>query len=275
MTEFSLFAHLPPELRNIIWEKALPRPLGPQLYCYRKGCWRPRYLTSEDNGFEPDSDGIHIAYEFRHEFLNPVRIDLPLFVVNREAHSIAAAWIRMQGLCLQLRSYERGTFARLFDPDQDTLYVPPNEWKTFMCEPTDRQFEPDLVNCGIDCPGVDFTRLAFPEAALGVEEGEDLLSTLFDWYDRIDQVYVLSGLEPNLQSTDENTSLQERYDMEDVPGPAYCWDGSRFQWNRDRADEYDEICTTIERIGIGVQGLMNGSFKTKFEIRLAVAVSDV
>lgn len=273
MIEFSLFARLPPELRNIIWEKALPRPLGPQLYCYRKDCWRPRHLTPEDQGFEPDNDGIHLAFEFHHEFLNPVRIDVPLFFVNREAHGIAAAWMHMQGLRLQLRSYQHGTFARLFDPNRDALYVPTHEWNTFLCEPTDRQFQPDLLNRNLDCPGVYFTRLAFQEAMLEYEE--DLLPELFDWYDRVDQVYVLSDPGPDLQSTDENTSLQERCEMEDAPGPAYCWDGGGFRWNGARADGYGEIYAKIERISIGLQGLLDENRKLRYEIRPAMAVPDL
>lgn len=273
MAEFNLFARLPPELRYIIWEKALPRPLGPQLYCYRKDCWRPRHLTPGDQGFEPGNDGLHIAFEFHYEFLNPVRIDVPLFFVNREAHRLAAAWIKEQGLRLQLRSSQQGTFARLFDPNRDTLYVPAHEWNTFLCEPIDRQFQIDLLNCNISCLAVCFTRLAFPEAML--EHEQDPLPELFDWYGRVDQVYVLRDPVPDLQPTGENTSLQERWEIEGSSGKAYCWDGMRFQWNGSRADGYDELYAKIERISIAVQGLLDENRKLRYEVRPAMAVTDI
>lgn len=270
MAEFRLFSSLPSELRSIIWEKALPSPLGPQLYCYEEGCWGPRHLLPGDKGYEPDPNGQHIVFEFRHFMLDPVRIDVPLFFVNREAHRIAAAWMRTQGLRLELVSHEQGTFARPFDPEQDTLYVPPQEWNKFLREPALRPFESDLLQRHLDCPGVPFTRLAFSESML--EKERDPLPDIFCWYDRVKQIFVLRDPAPDLHPSVE-VELQDRWEMHDVAGPACSWTGNELKWNNTGADGHGELYAKIEDMSKKAVPFLYGyGTEVKFEVWSATPV---
>ena len=118
--EFPLFSRLPAELRNQIWHDTLPANIGQLLYFYRQGCWGPRRLTEVDEGYHAENNELNLNYEFRYQLLDPVRIDIPIFLVNREAHSIALAWIHGQGLKLRCHKDEL-IFVRHFDPSSDTL----------------------------------------------------------------------------------------------------------------------------------------------------------
>lgn len=273
MAGFNLFPSLPPELRRLVWEKALPRPLGPQLYCYREGCWgrRTQYFLPDEEGYDPELD---LIYEFRHELLNPVRLELPLFFVNHEANKIAVAWMRSQSLRVEFVYPPEGLFARLFDPDRDTLYVPPHEWNAFLREPALRPFEPDLVERNLDCPGVSFSRLAFSEAMLKTER--DPLPDIFCWYDRVKEIFVLRSPEPALNSEGDSIGLQGAWEMHDVTGPVCSWTGEEIESNIAGADKNDELHAKIEDISKKAVPFLGGYGKElQFKICSATPVPRV
>jgi hypothetical protein len=97
-TTFPLFSSLAPELRIQIWRDALPDRIKPALFFYRgQGCWCPRHLTEADNGWVPPEGELNLGLDFRTDLLgddNQFRV--PIYFVNREAHSIALAWLREQ-----------------------------------------------------------------------------------------------------------------------------------------------------------------------------------
>lgn len=82
---FTCFSDLAGELRNMIWREALPREPAPALVPFMPGCWAPE-------GDEPD-----LALRFDHRKLEPIRFDLALLLVNREARNIALAWMSERG----------------------------------------------------------------------------------------------------------------------------------------------------------------------------------
>ncbi|RAL08127.1 2EXR domain-containing protein, partial [Aspergillus homomorphus CBS 101889] len=130
-TSFPLFPKLPTELRLMIWEHALPAPIEEQpLYFYNQTRWtcgvcEHDIITDEKR-----------YVNFQHGQVAPLQINIPLYFVNREAHKIALSWGVQQGLDLwPCQSQERTTtFARLFNPETDILYVAARYWSEFWYE---------------------------------------------------------------------------------------------------------------------------------------------
>lgn len=268
--EFPLFSRLPPELRNQIWQDALPE-IGQPLYFYKKGCWCPRRLVEGDPGYDPDNDELNLVYEFRHELLNHVKIDVPGYFVNREAHGIASAWIHGQGLELCSHKGEL-IFVRPFDPLRDTLYVPLEKWNDFINEPADRTFQPDLLYRGLDCPGIVFTRIAIPKAVL--EDDPDPLSAFFDWYERFNKLFIIANPPPELQPDDNDTGVQQKlWELEDTQGPMYFWNGAGFEWQDSQYVGDDALYKRIEETSNKLIETLAQSGKDHFAVLSAVAVA--
>ncbi|KAI0388272.1 hypothetical protein F5Y17DRAFT_453448 [Xylariaceae sp. FL0594] len=184
---FPLFSKLPPELRNQIWQEALPRDdeVPPALFFYKKGCWAVRTLTEGDDGYIPGQPENNIACEFRHDKLDLARIELPLVEVNREARSIAFAWARDKGYSIR-NVEDRPVILRPFDPARDVIYISPSRWTTFLNEPGDRLFEPDLVGRNAKIRA-HLGRIAVPESFIS---GGDTFSAS-DWDDTYPDVRSL------------------------------------------------------------------------------------
>lgn len=267
--DFPLFSRLPAELRNQIWHDTLPDQIGPLLYFYRKGCWCPRRLTEVDEDYDTDNDELNLNYEFRYELLDPVRIDVPIFLVNREAHSIASAWVNEQGLTLCSHK-DHIIPVRPFNPLLDTLYVPLENWDDFLREPYDRQFQPDLLNRNVNCPGIAFTRIAVPEPVLHDEE--DPLRDFFEWYERLERLFIIVNAPSELQPHDTATRLQQRWELGGKQGPTYCWNGSGFGWQGGRLVDDNALCKRIEEVSNGIVGTLTESQKSRFEIQPAFAI---
>ena len=144
--QFPLFSNLPTELRDQIWHAALPDKVQQALYAYKKGCWCPHRLSAFEEGYDHENDEYNLKLEFRHGLLDHVRIDLPLLFVNREARTVALAWVRdQQGI--EIHPCENGQnliLACPFDPKRDALYVALDKWDDFICEPDERLLQTDL-----------------------------------------------------------------------------------------------------------------------------------
>ncbi|KAI0023024.1 hypothetical protein F4780DRAFT_777147 [Xylariomycetidae sp. FL0641] len=169
---FPFFSRLPPELRYLIWQAALPEECVPGLAFYRHGCWRPRWLSPSDPSYYPDNEVLNLALEFDCAALDEVRVDVPLFFVNREARAAAGSWLVRHDVYVRARPGGGGGdgggavfFTRAFDPDRDALYVPLDAWDQFLNEPVHRQTRPDLSDRLVDLLS-PITRLAVPEAVL-------------------------------------------------------------------------------------------------------------
>ncbi|RAH45252.1 2EXR domain-containing protein [Aspergillus brunneoviolaceus CBS 621.78] len=85
-SEFPTFPRLPAEIRLMIWEAALPDPIGKPLFFWRRTTWRresdPECLIDADDDLMHPDDMGHF------------RIAIPLLQVNQEAKRVAEDWIR-------------------------------------------------------------------------------------------------------------------------------------------------------------------------------------
>ncbi|KAK3682963.1 hypothetical protein B0T22DRAFT_472338 [Podospora appendiculata] len=208
---FPLFPFLPAELRDQIWNDALPGNALPEnfnirtfLSVYRKGCWQPRQLTAAEPGFDAANDENNLTLEFRHELLGGLQFEIPLAFVNHEARHVALAWLRCLnefGFELTMRARDSSAdtcaprdpvWARPFDLWWDALYIPADSWDDFLAEPVNRQFEPDLLERTVDVrPRIG--SIAIWEA-LFRKEAENLAEIL-DYYGSLNTLYIVSDHE--------------------------------------------------------------------------------
>lgn len=218
---FPHFSSLPPELRNQIWNHALPDKDRPALFPYRRGCWCPAYLSESDERYLANHDNIDM--EFRGELLEPIPVEVPIYSVNCEARGIALAWAHRQGIRVHFcKETRRHVFTRLFDDEQDTLYVAPNKFDDFVCEPWDRAFEPDLLGRMITS-GPSVRRIAvleslFQTMILGIDE-------VFHQYGGVQVIFIIVNAHDDMK-------VQQRWELENTQGKALLCDKKhgRFDW---------------------------------------------
>lgn len=137
--------------------------------------------------------------------LDDAQFEVPLVLVNREARSIALAWVREQGI--ELRSRENRQypiFGGPFAPMRDALYVALDKWFDFLCEPDARRFEPDLFEPLVDLKS-DLTRVALPEALLRTKVTKSLLwnkvtslSKMFQYFFNLKLLFIVVNAQPDL-----------------------------------------------------------------------------
>ena len=184
------FRNFPQELRDQIWNDALPEKDKPALYPWKKGCWCPRRLQKSDPGWEPNED-LNLRLDFRHDLLDHVEVEIPLFFVNREARRAALAWMRKQNITLRFRKDKQcWVFTRPFDQTMDALYISMDDIGGFFIEPIDRLDEPDIFGQSVFV-APDVTRIAVP-AALFQDDGDvSSLPELFEWYSVLKRLFVV------------------------------------------------------------------------------------
>lgn len=177
---FGKFSHLPLELRDQIWEEALPSITTTlALYFYRKsGFWQPFDLSKDDEGYREGGDNVGLR--FRTDLVDSLDYQMhPLAVsllwVNREARRVALKWMdgvgpiktRYPVHCIaeeisnpvqkevEIRPstnfpesalpgpLTKYSFSLPFlqNPDLSTLYISRSKWREFYCEPRDLLWE--------------------------------------------------------------------------------------------------------------------------------------
>lgn len=123
LTVFHLFPNLPAELRNQIWNDALPELRGPFLFFYTTESWKIYGTTRSADIPNPR----RIRCEFRKQGLYSLKIKLPLARTNHESRSVATAWLADHGFKTYQDEDNTGyVFARWFDVGRDVLYVSPD-----------------------------------------------------------------------------------------------------------------------------------------------------
>lgn len=210
-TSFTVFPQLITELRLEIWRLALPAPVSNGLYPWRKGCWVPKHLTADDQGFEPDGDNLYMRFD--PSLLEPLRVDLPLYLVNREARDVALEYVHKQKLT-KARNGSQYEFERAFDRLTDTVLLPAADMVAFEDEPLNRTQQPDLIDRIVDFPNPALLRLA-----VLITELDPLLEfhmANFESTGLIETVYAISA------SSDAHDPL----DYEDDPYARISWTGS-------------------------------------------------
>ena len=271
---FPLFSLLSPELRNQIWNNTLPEPVGPALYFYRKGCWCPRRLSELEDGYDSQNDENNLNLEFHHDSLYDGRFEMPQFFVNREANSIALAWIREQSVKIRLHPRKDGQcplFVRSHEPQQDALYIAHDKWDEFLCEVDDRQAQPDLIEKLVDIKP-DLAHIAVPETLLRSEASS--LFELFQYYFSLKSLLVVIDAQPDVQSTDIDVEVQPRWEFKSTLGDAVCWNPERgaFDESKDKPTYDEAFYRLMEEVKKGLgEGLAKNHIRS-FEIRPVLAV---
>ena len=272
---FPLFSSLPPELRAQIWRVSLPSAVGPVMHLWRKGYWRPRWLKEGEEGFDPDREEFNLCFEYRLDQLDDLRFEVPLLSVNREARDVGFAWVREHGAELRASRYRSYPYlVRPFDIDRDALYVPLDKWRSFLIEPIDRQFEPDLVERSIDLR-CDLHRLAIPEALFRDNEAAPLLSELSDYFMNIQSLLVIPDPQPVVPLTDieRPTPGPRLWEFKPTSDGRLLWnrDSESFEFNHESPASESLHKLTADTIHWLCDGLMKNppSPSVSFEIRFA------
>ena len=228
---FSLFPRLPLELRNQIWQHAMPKQRGPVLQFYRKGCWCPRRLTQSDEGYDPEHEDRNMNLEFRHNLLEDAWYDVPLLFVCRESRGIALAWVHEQGLtmCRRKDGGRDPVCVRPFDPLRDALYVASDKWDDFVHEVDDRTSEPDLYEQLVDVRS-EVECIAIPQVLL--EREKETLCEIFQNFGSVRVVFIVVGQEPKSASTNSGMKLQRRWELEGgQDAAALCWNPDKREFD--------------------------------------------
>ncbi|VUC35399.1 unnamed protein product [Clonostachys rosea] len=227
LSSFILFSHLPPELRHVIWQQALPGN-APTLYSYTSG---NRSNPESPNGSEGHND------------LAEVHLELPLFFVNREANRIATAWLREQGMLMPFReNRQTHAFLRPYDVDRDALYVPASEIGQLSSS------LPGMFG-HVCCSEPNLARVAVPAEVLS--QDSDTLAELVSMFS-METLYVIVGIQPGSGNGDSIQRLGERWElMNPQSNMALEWSRSRgcFRWRDGNSVGSEELHREMERAG--------------------------
>ena len=297
---FHLFKSLAPELRHQIWHAALPDKVGPVLYFYKKGGWNPRSLSLSDKRYNLEDHEPYVDIEFRHDLLDVVQVQIPLFFVNREARNVALAWIQKHDITIRAYAREYGqskapVFVSRFDPTHDALFVAVDKWNEFLCEPDDRCFQSDLVDKFLHTLSANITRIAMPEALFrGEGEVAAALAELFviiisfsfldlcfsdlqnlqdRFFGQLRVLFIIVDTPSDLQPVNNDMKIQPRWELKNVGG-AFFWnhDHGRFDLNESEHVIDEAPCKLIEEINkwLGKEFIKNSI--RSFEVRPVFAI---
>lgn len=269
LSVFPLFLSLPPELRNQIWHDALPEKDEPALFPYRKGCWCPRCISGSGNGYNPEYPA-DIYLEFRHDLLEPVQVEVPLVFVNREARTIALAWVHNQGIEMRFREDKQcHVFVRPFDPAQDTLYITPDEVDDYYTETLIQPYEPGPNDRFMNTPCPSPTRIAVPEAQ--IQRDPVVLFEMIDWFYNLRELFIIVGRRPDLE---EDMKMQRQWKLKSTHGRAYFWNRNHggFDWS-DSEDISDKaLCRWMKKASKELSVMATKNSVPGFGIRPVLAV---
>lgn len=260
-TEFTVFPQLITELRLEIWRMAMPAPLQRPLYPYKKGCW-----IVEDRALELDPNGEDLYLEFNASLLDPLRIQLPLYSVNREARDVALRYIREHKLTgPQGITQSDSTFLRHFDPRTDTMFLPTVDIETFLVEQVDRMGEPDLEGHYYSTARPVIPRLAVTAAGLEFLKGE--LGSFIDASAPIDLLYVIDVAAHSTFTLEELLEISKHtpLGLEDTPCARLRWRSATREWE---ITGDDDVLENMRRLVAGLDDPASSTSGFDLEIQL-------
>ncbi|RAH68413.1 2EXR domain-containing protein [Aspergillus aculeatinus CBS 121060] len=124
-SESLTFSRLPAEIRLMIWEAALPDPIGKPLFFWRRAPWRPAAARNSMGG---DYDLIH------PDDMGHFKIEIPLLQVNKEAERVAKEWIQRQLPPLTRLRTNQTAASRRFNAGRDVVFCTDNQFPDFVAE---------------------------------------------------------------------------------------------------------------------------------------------
>ena len=233
LATFTLFPALAPELRNQIWEAALPEEkIQPSLAFFKPGCWRLHGAA------EPDLELI-----FHHELL-AVHVEWPLAYVNREARSLALPRIRERGLVARARSGQYPIYARPFEPRVDAMFIKFTKFEDVLVDYDTRSWQDDLLHRNVSIISM-FTSIAMSGNCLGGVEWVALLHDMLEYsYCSVNELLVVVDAPAALDEIDEAAG-EDTSEWRFVSAP-----GDVFHWVH-RAERF-EMVGEGEHVGDGV-----------------------
>lgn len=262
-TEFTLFPQLITELRLEIWRLALPAPFTRSLYPYKTGCW-----VVEDLGLEPDSSGEDLYLKFDTSLLDPLRVEIPLYTVNREARDVARKYIREQNLVPSPGSISGSEiwFLRFFDHRTDAMFLPNIDIDAFVAEPVDRAFEPDLVGRNYSIHQPTLPRLAITPLGVDVMLAELLEGTL-DPHSPKNPVYVIELAEANtnFRVNHGDTSKYITLDFQDTHYARLAWMSLLQEW---QTSPDKHVLASMRQLLVGLRGRTPSASDSDLDVRL-------
>lgn len=269
---FPNFPELPPELRNAIWDYALP---WEQVTCgvttlvpFKPGLWGPQDETNPDSRILFDLDKLLVP------------IPLALAQVNHEARSIALHWAKSEGL-KQIPARDHGIkcplFARPFrqlpelEALGDALYFGPGQIEEFIEE---RRSFPGLIDESSYCCPV--ATLAMTEAVaykMFANEEEDYDPFFYGAW----SLYVIEGTGPDFEPEGVHEGdgwFAGPWSLEPVSGDSYRFDGMRLFEREHERDLNDGVIAEVLGGGPydGSIHVGNIMLEQGFELRPAMAV---
>ncbi|MCJ1387964.1 hypothetical protein MMC18_000807 [Xylographa bjoerkii] len=289
---FHLFTSLAPELRHQIWHAALPDEVGPALYFYKIGGWRPQH---------PENGEAYVDFSFCHDSLDAVQVDISLFFVNREARHIALAWIHKHNIQIRIHALKYGqvqppVFVSPFDPIHDALYVAVDKWHEFLCEPDDRCFQTDMIDHLVHTQYADVTRIAIPEM-LFRGEGEvaaaladlivitvpfsciekylaDLQNLQARYFGQLKVLFIMVNTPLDLQPVNNDLKMQPRWEFKNIEEGTFFWnhDGSRFDFDKGEHVIDEALYKLIETINPWLCEELVKNLNRSFEVRPVSAI---
>ncbi|KAF4332445.1 hypothetical protein FBEOM_13764 [Fusarium beomiforme] len=261
---FTLFPHLPPELRDQIWYHALSEPRQPSICFWKKGCWIPKYLTPEDWDYD-EKDPNNIRLEFRYDKLT-TPFSIPFMDVNLEARRAALSWARGTNIPTRYRD-GKYHFKQAMNNDTDAMYIPLPKLDDFEIEAMERGFEPDMIqrNHGVE---TYVTRFAISEELFDVKSDgttEEVPET-WEWYCGLRKIYVIVGEQPN-----EN----DQWEIDTETGRSLFWTNESGVFELDDCGEdicdvslYERIIDDKVKLGDSLRTCHGWREDFRFEIRV-------
>jgi hypothetical protein len=218
---FHLFPNLAAELRNQIWQDALPDTTTPALVPWKPGFW---YVRSA----EPD-----IEWRPPHDLIIEVPIEIPTAFINHEARSIALAYVRDLRLKPTARGHDQNpVFTRPFEPLKDALLMQPSEIEVIGWEAAKRLYQDDMEGVHLSAYS-DLKSIAMSATGLRRENAMQYVVELLDYYTAVNTLFVVVNDELDGQACA----------FEHATGNAYEWTGNPQEFVR---------CTTGPPVDDGV-----------------------
>lgn len=235
-TDFTLFPKLITELRLEIWRLALPTPIPRLLYPYKKGCW-----VWEDFGLEPDPNGEDLYLRFDTILLEPLRIQLPLYSVNREARNVTLEYLQKHKATVSRISRAAFEILRPFDARSDIMFLPTADIEAFVMEPIDRLHEPDLLGRHVGSSDPALPRLAVTTEGFDCFRKDGaLLEDFFRFGGTIHTICVVETACPGGGKSRELENEREKLELWDEPLARLRWSNVRCEWEGSRGANSDE-----------------------------------
>ncbi|KAL7938325.1 hypothetical protein V8C35DRAFT_149161 [Trichoderma chlorosporum] len=274
---FPHFSRFPPELRLAIWRHSLPNVDEVTMYKYKKGCWgsRDKPKPEANQVLDPlveDAEDV-IDFDFRHEMLDTVPVDVPLAFVNREARDVAMAWNHKRGVEMRFDKHRNcHVFEQRFDPRRDTLFISISKWHDFCLEPSHRLAQPDLSSHTVNS-NTELTRIAIPY--VGTDYAS--LTEVFRWFPHLEVLYIVLDIrmDPKIERLMKRGDREgardymryQQWKVEDAQEKTLVWNDEKrnFEWRGGAGMRNTALYRSMKEMARAVRGRLakreTGSFK--------------